>query len=380
MRHDKETTMNSIEEIIQEIKNKIDARELSVSEAERDKVFRRRIDDYETDNDSIVDRFWHMCGNPLIVENMGEPILKKYNAIRESNHQATYEVLQDDLNNALVKLNNYEVEVPKSLEQIDLYLGYPLAWANPDYKLSLSHLVAQVIRDIANLTYAYALDEIEKAQKDLKDITRKAYQDLQKRDEYVPINEMRKIIEWLYNKERDNDYYCCKECNPYEIFCYTKVARTLRGAMDCLEEMANTDLKNLDDYESFRSKKGEPPLNDDIKKRISYELNRNDGDVKKAEQSIRDKRVMFTLQRLSDLFKVYKVFEHEIEVQGEDGVAIDSKEGLHQLKWYLNRIGERAVNYWLYDNDESWLVNLMFKNYDKCGLGVRKIVGGVQDL
>lgn len=116
MRHDKETTMNSIEEIIQEIKNKIDARELSVSEAERDKVFRRRIDDYETDNDSIMDWFWHMCGNPLIVENMGEPILKKYNAIRESNHQATYEVLQDDLNNALVKLNNYEVEVPKSLE------------------------------------------------------------------------------------------------------------------------------------------------------------------------------------------------------------------------------------------------------------------------
>ena len=361
MRHDKKTTMNSIEEIIQEIKNKIDARELSVSEAERDKVFRRRIDDYETDNDSIMDRFWHMCGNPLIVENMGEPILKKINAIRESNHQATYEVLQDDLNNALVKLNNYEVEVPKSLEQIDLYLGYPLAWANPDYKLSLSHLVAKVIRDIANLTYAYTLDEIEKAQKDLKDITRKAYQDLQKRDEYVPINEIRKIIEWLYNE--DNDCYCCKdkECNPYEIFCYIKVARTLRGATDCLVEMANTDLKNLDDYEIFRSKKGEPPLNDDIKKRISYELNRNDGDVEKAKQSIRDKYDMFMHRRLSHVYirEDFEVFEHEIEVQGEDSVAIDSKKGLRQLKWYLNRIGEHVVNYWLYyGNGESWVKEL----------------------
>ncbi|MBO6085861.1 MAG: hypothetical protein J6P19_05655 [Acetobacter sp.] len=236
--------------------------------------------------------------------------------------------------------------------------------------------MAQVIRDIANLTYAYALDEIEKAQKDLKDITRKAYQDLQKRDEYVPINEMRKIIEWLYNKERDNDYYCCKECNPYEIFCYTKVARTLRGAMDCLEEMANTDLKNLDDYESFRSKKGEPPLNDDIKKRISYELNHNDGDVEKAKQRIRDKYNMFIHSCSS------YAYEHEIEVQGEDSVvAIDSKEGLYQLKWYLNRIGEHAVNRWLYDDDYSYFwVLLILKNHDKRTLGVRKGVLSVQYL
>ena len=127
--------------------------------------------------------------------------------------------------------------------------------------------------------------------------------------------------------------------------------------------MVNSDSKNLDDYESFLSENGKPSLNDDIKKRISYELNLNDGDLKKAAKSIKDQ--CDKLYR-NDIKDACKAFEDEIEVQGDDGIAI-SKKGLCRLKEDLNRIGEHAVNHWLYGKENDWSGILCSSDIQKWG-------------